>query len=135
MKATPEPGSLPRIELNHNTGKPGSIFVLNGTLFDGVTHVNILVNGQSVATNILVEGGSFTILLITSPDAPMGIYRVSVVASSGLAADEVLASTHYTLEADAPLREEQPTGVTEVDVPADIGPTQLQFVYLPLVMR
>jgi hypothetical protein len=135
LTPTPDPGNSPDLDLNHNTGKPGSVFVLNGSLFGGVTSISVLVNGQSVVNNVNVSDGSFTIVLITAANAQPGIYQISVVASSGLAADEVLASTRYTLDADASLREEQPADVTQVNVPETIAPMQEQFIYLPLVMR
>jgi hypothetical protein len=134
LTPTPDPAAPPELEMNYNTGKPGSRFVLKGFNVGSVSSISVLINGQSVV-NVNVSGGSFTIVLITAANAQPGIYQISVVASSGLTADEVLASTRYTLDADALLREEQPADVTQVDVPETIVPMQEQPVYLPLIIR
>jgi hypothetical protein len=93
-----------------------------------------MVNGEFVV-NVSISDGSFTLVLMTAQDAQAGVYQADAVTTEGLAADETLASIRYTLDADAPLREEQPAEATSVDVPASIAPMEVPPVYLPLVRR
>ncbi len=134
--ATPETGSTRNVTINYGTGKPGSRFVIRGYNFVSISNVNVSVNGSSV-TSISISNNSFTISLVTSSSAQVGTYRVSISTSSGrLAADDDdTLSTEYILDADAPLREEQPDDATVVEVPETIPPAAALAVFLPLVVR
>ncbi len=132
--STPTAGSTRNLTINHGTGKPGSRFVIHGNNFVGISNVNVSVNGQSVAS-ISISNNSFTLSIVTSSSAQVGTYRVSITSSSRLAADDEALSTMYVLDADAPLREEQPDDATAVDVPETIPPLAIQAVYLPLITR
>jgi hypothetical protein len=132
---TPTPEPQPALELNHDTGKPGSTFVLSGSNFENTTTVSIAINGENVQ-EISISGGGFTLVIITSESAEPGVYRVTVTASgAALAQDASTATTQYTLDDTAPLREEQPPDTTTVDVPTTIEPLDLQNLYLPLITR
>jgi hypothetical protein len=132
------PDGSPVLDISYDNGKQGSRFVLRTTLFDDLTGVHVLIkvliNEQNVA-NISLDCDNPTIVLRTVQSAQDGKYQVSLV---GLASGYTLATTQYTLDANAPLREDLPAKVVLVDVPAHIAPVQEQqrfSLYFPLVVR
>lgn len=119
--------------MNYSTGAPGSYFVFYLTSFPPNTSVGITLNGVLLAT-IVTNAQGYAIVVLATDSAEAGSYTlVASVASSGAQARTVTtASTRFTIAASAPVRPLTETGVTPLDVPADIAQS---IVLLPLVQN
>ncbi len=103
----------PVVTANYVSGKPGSLFTLNGGGFPVSTPIAITVNGTALTTTAATTPGGRFILFLDMTGADAGFYEVAVTAGG-------TASTVLALHPDAPLRVQEGGGTTLV-VPAGIG--------------
>ena len=114
----------PELNINYNSGAPGSFFTLTGVYFPPDSTATIQVNGQILGAVNTDGGGSFTFVLDTA-NADVGAYFVTTTVNPS-------ATARFTLESSEPVRPQEGGGPV-FDVSAGIALTE--FVFLPLVIR
>jgi predicted outer membrane repeat protein len=114
----------PRLDINYDTGAPGSFFTLSGRNFPTNATAGISVNGASLGTILTDQSGGLSFLLSTQ-EAEEGVYFVKAAVNPS-------ATVRFTLSAGKPIRAQQGSG-TIFDIPA--GSAYTAFVYLPSVIR
>lgn len=113
----------PFVGLNFRTGASGSFLTLTAAIFPANTNANIYVNNQLLGAVPTGADGNFTFLLSTTMAAE-GFYGVRIETT------DAVATTSFTLTADAPLRLQDGTGFT-FNVPAGLAFSH--FAYLPFI--
>lgn len=114
----------PRLDINYDTGAPGSIFTVSGRNFPANATAAISVNGVALGTVPTDHNGGFSFLLSTQ-GAEEGVYFVKAAVNPS-------ATVRFTLSAGKPIRAQQGSG-TIFATPA--GSAYTAFVYLPAVIR
>jgi len=113
------------VEINYDTGAPGSAFNIMGTNYPVNSVAWISVNGTELGNTFSGPIGNFTVTLTTDPGAEEGIYIVDVSVNPS-------DFTKYELLSTEPTRPVEGSNETFA-VPSDIPPRC--YIYLPLVMR
>jgi hypothetical protein len=116
----------PRLLLNYATGKPGSLFTLTGERFPPNSTATIAVNGQALTSTLPVYACGDLLLFLDTAGAEAGGYHVTASVNPS-------ATVFLILDNSAPLRIQEGGGQS-LTLPGGIA-IQLQFVYLPLVLR
>jgi hypothetical protein len=122
LPLTVDPLEPRELTMSHDSGQPGSTFVITGTFFPyATTFVEVTINDNLVETVPISPGGEFTLVLQTAADAYEGKYDVSIDV---YAEDRFLEGEEdfFFLEADAPLHTDSVSGAPVIQVPADIPP-------------
>jgi secreted trypsin-like serine protease len=122
LPLTVDPLEPRELTMSHDSGQPGSTFVITGTFFPyATTFVEVTINDNLVETVPISPGGEFTLVLQTAADAYEGKYDVSIDV---YAEDRFLEGEEdfFFLEADAPLHTDSVSGAPVIQVPADISP-------------
>ncbi|NJN66879.1 MAG: hypothetical protein HC884_09245 [Chloroflexaceae bacterium] len=135
----------PTLEVNHETGAPGSGFIFTATNVPAGASVTIELKrpGETSYETIapppqITTGseGTLVFVLVVPEDAPEGTYSVRVTitvpGAASLAADTVLTA-EVEIDADATKHTDIPS---DPDVPViDLGDVGQKTVYLPLIRR
>ena len=116
------PYQPPTLEIDHDSGKPGSFLNVTGRHYPANSTATIQINNHTVGTVQTDATGSFSFQMNTV-NADEGTYFVTVTVNP-------LARTRFTLDQNDPLYPQSGTGPT-ITVPAGIAFTR--FVYLPIV--
>ncbi|HEX6304232.1 MAG TPA: hypothetical protein VFZ76_08590 [Anaerolineales bacterium] len=116
-----KPGTL---QINYQSGSPGSIFTITGLDFPPNAAANVSVNGHFLGT-VPTDNNGALLFLIDSSGAEPGKYFVSVSAM-----DES-DTVDFFLTSAAPLRSQEDEGPLFV-LPEDIA---MIVLYLPLIFR
>lgn len=113
----------PEMQINHDSGAPGSYFNVTGTGFPPDGTASIVVNGH-LLDELSVDGSGAVSFTLTTEEASAGTYhlRTTVNPSGGV---------RFVLDPDEPVREK------EGDLPLVEVPDGLitHYVYLPLVVK
>jgi hypothetical protein len=112
------------VEINHNTGKPGSIFTLTGHNFAPNSTATIRVNGNVLGT-LPTDGTGGFIFLINSTGADPGIYLVDAVVNTTV-------RTSFVLDPNQPLHAQDGQGAV-FNLPPGIAFTNQ--VMMPILLR
>jgi hypothetical protein len=116
----------PSLVINHQTGQPGSFFILTGSDFPSDDTATITVNGQTLGT-VPTDGAGGLVFVLDTTGADPGLYSVTASVNPS-------ASTSFQLDPDAPLRPGEGTaGLPLLNVPSGIAFTRL--IYLPVILR
>lgn len=113
------------IEINHNSGKPGSFFTLTGHKFAPNSTATIRVNGNVLGT-LPTDGTGALIFLINSTGADPGIYLVDVIV------DTTTVRTSFVLDPNQPLYAQDSQG-TLFNLPPGIAFTNQ--INMPILLR
>lgn len=113
------------LEMNYDTGAPGSAFNVVGTNFPINSVASVHVNYQSISNAFTGETGTFTFTLTTDPQTDEGYYIVIVSVNP-------TASTMFQLDALEPVRPLEGDHES-YQIPDGIAITD--FIYLPLIER
>jgi parallel beta-helix repeat protein len=118
--------SLPdsTIDINYDSGAPGSFFTLSGNGFPPNGMAVISVNGAVLGTMPTDGSGSFSFLLSTT-NADEGTYFVRASVNPS-------ATVQFILSSDKPTRPQEGSG-TVFELPAGVAYTE--SIFLPMVMR
>lgn len=111
------------LEINYDTGSPGSFFTVNGSNFSQDDTVSILANGTLIGTvNADINGD--LVFLISTTDADTGFYIISTNIIDG-------PQVSFRLSDDAPLRLQEGEGPI-FPLPAGIA---YQRIHLPFINK
>ncbi len=113
------------LEMNYDTGAPGSAFNVVGTNFPINSVASIHINYQYIGNIFTGEAGTFTFTLTTDSQTDEGYYIVTVSVNP-------TASTMLQLDAFEPVRPLEGDHES-FQIPDDIAITD--FIYLPLIER
>ena len=116
----------PTFIINHNTGKPGSIFAFHGTYYAAHEPVQIEVNGQPLDTTAADANGTLNFRLQSQTNTDEGAYFVTIQA------DTVTAHASFYLDNIFPTRPDTGSGPTFA-LPDGLAFTHFQF--MPFVAR
>lgn len=111
------------LEINFDSGSPGSYFTVNGYNFPQNDSVSIIVNGNLIGSITTDNNGDF-LLIIDSSIAETGFYILSTNLVDG-------PEVSFRLSLDAPLRLQEDEGPIFL-LPSGIS---LQLTHLPFVNR
>ena len=114
---------VPALNINYDSGSPGSFFTLTGTNYPPNSTAMISINGHVIHT-LFTDGSGNIEFVFNTNQADVGYYEVTVSVNPS-------ANTAFELAQNEPQRTKEGTA-PEVEVPEDIAITK---VYLPLVMR
>jgi hypothetical protein len=119
-------GSVPNstIDVNYDTGAPGSFFTLSGRNFPTNATAAISVNGTALGT-ISTDGSGYFSFLLSTANADVGTYYVTASVNPS-------AVVRFILSSDKPTWPQEGSG-TVFDLPAGIAYTE--SVFLPIVVR
>lgn len=119
------------MEINHNTGRPGSFFTVRGYNFsqdDSVSSpadtISIMANGTLLGT-VNTDSNGDLIFLIETPDADTGYYIISTNIVDG-------PEISFRLSPDAPLWVKEDDVDTIFPLPPGIA---YQLVHLPIINK
>jgi hypothetical protein len=135
----------PIVETDVATGAPGSAFILTARGFNGGTaQIELRKPGEQsfsrLATLQLSANGELVFVLVTAGNDPIGAYSVRITSGGATAlAQSSQATTSFTLAADAPVADVDPTlslpSVGTDGTTTTPEPPAAFRVYLPLVRR
>lgn len=111
------------LEINHNTGQPGSFFTVTGFSFSPNVTVAVTANGTSLG-NVQTNSNGDLLFIIDSTGAELGLYVV--VAAAGES-----ASVRFTLVESGDLWPQDAEGPVLL-LPPDIAGSP---IYLPVSTR
>ncbi|RPI31767.1 MAG: hypothetical protein EHM70_10730 [Chloroflexota bacterium] len=116
----------PRVQVNHDTGKPGSVFSFSATGFPANSTARLSANGRELSNSLVTDAtGGLTVQLSTDPSAVPGRYTISLSVNPS-------ASTSIILDSSAPLYPSEGSG-TLFQLPVDVLPARM--LYLSLVKK
>ena len=116
------PYQPPTLEIDHDSGKPGSFLNVTGHHYPANSTATIKINNHTLGTVQTDATGSFGFQINTA-SADEGTYFVTVTVNPS-------ATIRFTLDQNAPLYPQSGSGPIII-VPASIAFTR--FVYLPIV--
>jgi hypothetical protein len=114
----------PHLDINHQSGAPGSFFTVNGINFPPSDTATLAVNGTPLGTVSAAADGSFTFLLSTA-SADEGAYFASVTVNPS-------ATVGFILDSNEPIHPQEGTGPI-FKVPVGIAFTE--SIFLPVILR
>jgi peptide/nickel transport system substrate-binding protein len=117
--------SPPALELNYDSGAPGSSFNIVGTNFPINSMASISVNDNLLGTIFTGDSGTFTFTVTTDPEIDEGFYIVTVSVNPS-------ASIMFQLDTLEPVRPQEGS-YESFDIPDGIA--IVSFIYLPLIER
>jgi Tol biopolymer transport system component len=140
---------VPELDINYQTGQPGSFFTVTGQGFPSNATAQTSINGHPLGTVDIDASGSFVFLLdTTQADAGYYVATASINARSTGFAYSTLQNHHtlkrvvqqdltsrsvtFVLDPSEPLRAQDSSG-RMFEVPEGIAFTE--FVYLPLIQQ
>lgn len=106
------------LEINYDTGAPGSFFTLNGGNFPPNDTIAVQVNGTLLGT-VSTDSSGDLVFLIDSDSAPAGLYIVTTSVLNG-------PQANFLLDPAAPTRAQEGEGPIFV-LPANL-PAQATFL-------
>jgi hypothetical protein len=118
------PYQPPTLEIDHDSGKPGSFLNVTGHHYPANSTATIQINNHTLGTVPTDALGDFSFQMNTG-GADEGAYYVTVTVNPS-------ATIRFTLDQNAPLYPQSGSGPA-ITVPAGIAFTR--FVYLPIVFR
>lgn len=147
--------SKPEIEMNFDSGAPGSSFLIRGRYFTPGSQLNLFINGQSIplsnpsgspekiqsaaaASFTVNDLGEVVFNLSTPTQAKPGDYSIALKEEGN--EDAGVASVGYTLDPEeethevVPDPEDPDTPVTAVPIPPEIEPIRYN-IFIPVVLK
>jgi predicted outer membrane repeat protein len=112
------------IDINYDSGAPGSFFTLSGSHFPPNDIATISVNGTALGTIPTDVSGNFSFLLSTT-NADEGTYFITASVNPS-------ATVQFILSSDKPTWPQEGSG-TVIELPAGIAYTE--SIFLPMIMR
>jgi hypothetical protein len=130
-----------RLSLNFQTARPGSAINVSGMYFNPGGLASVWLNGQLLSSGVSVDGSGTLTFQLTSAQAAIGWYGLSVTQTSSTGTGRVLqvdsatlpsASASFRLDAAYPLRELEGVHMA-LSIPPGIGFTH--GLFLPYLRR
>jgi hypothetical protein len=111
------------LDINYETGAPGSYFTIRGYNFPSNTAITVTANGTVIGT-LDTDGSGNLLFLIDSDGADTGFYYIGTNIIDG-------PTVTFKLDNGEPIRDQEDVGVT-FNLPTGIA---LNIIHLPVILR